>query len=96
MDALYQEIQGLCKKKPDVTLSSGKVKLINRLLEDLRTVLENEPGLKYLDLLDNDSLPQNSDVVLILSQYVAAMNTFYSDYHRWDERAGTHHWFADK
>jgi hypothetical protein len=93
LDALYEEMQGLCKKKPDATLSEGKVKLINRLLEDIRTVLEKEADFKYLDLLDSESLPQNSDVVLILSQYTAAMDRFHSNYHGWDEDLRTHRWF---
>jgi hypothetical protein len=52
LDALYQEVQSLSKKKPDATLSASKVKLINRLLEDVRKVLDGEPAFKYLDLLD--------------------------------------------
>ncbi len=96
LDSLYEEVRGLCKKKPDATLSASKVKLINRLLKDVRTVLKDEPEFKYLDLLDDESLPQNSDVVLILSQYTAAMDTFHSNYHGWDDERKTHRWFPDE
>jgi hypothetical protein len=34
-------------------------------------------------LLNEDDLPQNSDVVLGLSQYAAAMTQFRSTYYRW-------------
>jgi hypothetical protein len=95
LDALYAEMQELSKKKPEATLSESKVKLINRLLEDVRIVLKDEPEFKYLDLLVNESLPQNSDVVLILSQYKAAMESFRENYYRRDTRTNEFRWFVD-
>lgn len=96
LDALYEEMQELSKKKPDATLSESKIKLINRLLEDIRIVLTKEADFKYLDLLVDDSLPQNSDVVLMLSQYTAAMERFHSNYYGWDESANKFRWFASE
>jgi len=90
LSALYSEIQELSKKKPDVTLNSQKVKMINRLLNDLLIILVEEPTAKYLDLVNDEDLPQYSDVVIILSQYVAAMKAFHSKYHRYID--GTHKW----
>jgi hypothetical protein len=95
LDALYAEMQELSKKKPEATLSESKVKLINRLLEDVRIVLTDEPEFKYLDLLVNDSLPQNSDVVLILSQYKAAMLSFRQNYYGMDAQTRQYRWFVD-
>src|SRR5512145_3136947 len=46
---------------------------VNRLLKKCRETLHGEDSLDFLDVLDEDALPQNSDVVLMLSQYVAAM-----------------------
>jgi hypothetical protein len=74
--AMKEEYSELSKKKPDATLNKLKVQGVNRLLADLRTVLKDEPTLKYLDILSDDDLPQYSDVTLILSQYVAAMEAF--------------------
>ena len=37
-----------------------------------------------LDLLDEDDVPQNGDVVLMLSQYVAAMEQFHAVYFGWN------------
>src|SRR5262249_38808239 len=76
LKALYDEIQELSKKKPDTTLNGSKVALANRLLVDIRELLQGEPEAKYLDLLDDATLPQYSDVVIILSQYVTAMSRF--------------------
>ena len=92
LGALYGEIQELSKKRADATLNAQKVKMINRLLSDLRKILQDEPNLKYLDLVDDVDLPQYSDVVLILSQYVSAMKAFRDKYYRYDN--GTHHWFT--
>src|SRR5947209_7934404 len=95
LEALYAEVQELSKKKPEATLSESKVKLINRLLEDVRIVLSAESQFKYLDLLVSDSLPQNSDVVLMLSQYKAAMQSFRDNYFRRDPDTRSFRWLID-
>lgn len=84
LSAMHQEFKELSKKKPDSVLSLSKVQIVNRLLESCRKVLELEQSLQFLDLINEDEIPQNSDVVLMLSQYVAAMNQFKSTYHVWD------------
>ena len=63
--------------------------MINRVLTDVRIALSNEPTMAYLDLLDDETLPSNSDVVLILGQYPTAAQQFKTDYHKHDpSRAG--------
>ncbi|EJU6114734.1 hypothetical protein N4Z96_004523, partial [Salmonella enterica] len=47
----------------------------------------------FLDLLDEDDVPQASDVTLILSQYVAAMDAFREKHYGWD--GSTHDWFIE-
>ncbi len=79
---LIKEVRELSRKKPDATLSQGKVKLINRALADLRAVLEKEPEYKFLDLLDDDELPQTSDAVLVMVQYESALEAFRNRYLR--------------
>lgn len=81
LSAMYNEIKALSLKKPDATLNPNKVKIINRLLIDIRELLENEPASKYLDLIDDEVLPQYSDVVIMLSQYSTAMGKFKERYH---------------
>lgn len=76
MKSMYEEIQALSKKKPEATLSESKVKILNALLVKIRTLLENEGEIDFLYLLDSEALPQYSDSVLILSQYVAALKSF--------------------
>ncbi len=81
---MYREMQDLSKKKPDGTLNATKVKIINRLLNDIKIVLADEPDSKYLDLLDDETLPQYSDVALILSQFSASIKMFREKYYGWD------------
>ncbi|MGA2636202.1 hypothetical protein [Methylocella sp.] len=90
--AMYKEFQELSKKKPDGQVGIPKVKIVNRLLDTVHKLLEGEPSATYLDLLDEDDLPQNSDVVLILSQTFAAMGAFHEKYYGWT--GVENHWFT--
>lgn len=91
-DGLLREMKELSKKKADATLSKGKVKILNRVLEDLKGVLKDEPEAKYLDLLDDDDLPQNSDAVLVMVQYQDALTAFAGRYRQYDRAKSDHFW----
>jgi len=82
LEAMYREFQELSKKKPDGQVGQTKVRMVNRLLKAIHQLLEGEPNRLYLDELNEDDLPQNSDVVLILSQTAAAMEAFEKRYYR--------------
>lgn len=79
---LIGEVRELSKKKPDASLNKGKVRIINRVLTDLQIVLEAEPEKKFLELLDDEELPQTSDAVLIMVQYESALSEFPKRYYR--------------
>ncbi len=79
---LLKEIRELSKKKPDAIMSSGKVKIINRVLEDLKQILGTEPESKFLDILDDSTLPQTSDAVLAMVQYETALESFSNKYYQ--------------
>ncbi|HYW18075.1 MAG TPA: hypothetical protein VE956_01970 [Nodularia sp. (in: cyanobacteria)] len=91
LTAMQKEFLELTKKKPEAVLNKSKIKVVNRLLNKCRIVLAGEQSLEYLDLIDEDDVPQNSDVALMLSQYVAAMNQFRSTYYGWDGKE--YRWF---
>lgn len=93
LDAMYLEFKELSKKAPQAAIGKNKVKVVNRLLTTCRTVLADEASLAFLDLLDEDDLPLNSDVVLGLSQYCAAMDQYRSTYHGWHLNA--HSWVVE-
>lgn len=81
--AMFREFQDLSKKKPDGVLNKRKAEIVNRLMREVIEIVEGEPTRVHLDLLDEDDLPQNSDVVLMLGQAVAAMEAFRTKYHRY-------------
>lgn len=70
----------LSKKKSDEHLNKMKIKMANRVLEPLNELLKNETSYKFLDLLNEDDMPTNSDVVLIISQYKKALSNFKDKY----------------
>jgi hypothetical protein len=86
LKAIYNEFQELSKKKPQEIVSPPKVKMVNRILAPILEILEDEPTRPFLNLLNEDELPQNSDSVLMLGQAVTAMQSFKSKYY--DHRTG--------
>lgn len=75
------EIRELSKKKQDEPLNPFKVKIINKKLEQIKELLKNEPSNEYLELLDEDTLPTNSDAILMLTQFINAMGQFKKKYY---------------
>ena len=76
LDSALHEMREFAKKKQDGIVSATKVRILNRLLTDLREVVSKEESVRYLDLLDEKEIPQNSDAVLVLGQYRAALDSF--------------------
>jgi hypothetical protein len=81
LEAMANEFRDATKKKPDAVLNKKKVSIVNRLLVDVLKLLDGEPQRRYLDMLDEDDLPQNSDVSLMMGQIIAAMEAFKARYH---------------
>jgi len=90
---LYKELRTLGTKKPSETLSEHKVKVVNRLLSDLAEALKDETESKYLDLLDDEVLPQYSDAIFALAQYDGALKSFYSRYRGYQPALNENTWF---
>ena len=91
---LMREMRELSQKKPEATLSKGKVAILNRILADIRAVLRDEPEAKYLDPLDDDELPQNSDAVLVMVQYQTALAAYHKRYYMYVRLLGDHRWLT--
>lgn len=83
--AQKKEFDLLSKKKADGQLNPMKIKMANRVLEPLKELFKHEESHKFLDTLNEDELPTNSDVVLIISQYETAIDEFRSRYYLKDE-----------
>lgn len=92
LTGIYKEIQELSKKKPDTPLNTFKVKSINRVLEPIKEILKDEETAQFLDILDIDDIPTNSDVVLVLNQYQKAMDIFHDKYYGYNSRTCEYEW----
>src|SRR5690348_6986375 len=81
LQAAHREMSELSKKKPDGIVNTLKIRNINRLLVELRKLLEDDPCRDFIELLDEEALPQNSDVVLLLSQWQTALAQYQRNYY---------------
>ena len=94
LDAILGEVKDLSKKKQDEVLNELKVKMINKVLDQIKELLSDEPTIQFVGLLDDEMLPTNSDTVLILAQFRAAMDIFKGTYYGWDGGVSEHRWFT--
>lgn len=90
LHGLYDEMMVFSKKKPDDPVNKFKLKFINQVLINTNAILDekNKPFNDF-DTFDEDSLPTNSDVVMILSQYINCLEKFRSEPIKFDFR----HWY---
>jgi len=74
---ILSEFDGLSKKKPDNVLNKFKLELVNTVLKSANEIInkENKPFPNF-DEFGEEEMPTNSDVVMILSQYVACLDKF--------------------
>ena len=88
LKSAYDEIALLSKKKPTDSLNTFKLKFINSILSRANEILEDKykPFPEDFSLFSEDDMPNNSDVVFILSHYLTSLeklrcdNIEYSDY----------------
>lgn len=76
-----REFDLLSNKKAGEQLNPMKIKMVNRVLEPLKELFKYEESYKFLDTLNEDDIPTNSDVVLIISQYETAIKRFHNRYY---------------
>jgi hypothetical protein len=76
----YEEISVLSKKNPNDAVNKFKLKLLNKLFKDSNKFLTDKyKPFDDFDIFDEDDMPQNSDIVFILSQYMKSFNKYKSD-----------------
>jgi hypothetical protein len=92
LDSVFNEIKELSKKKQDGALNEIKVKMTNRILLKVKEILKDDPTVEFLDLLDEESLPTNSDAVLIITQFKAAMQQYKDRYYKYSSSVGSKVW----
>ena len=78
---LYEEMSILSKKSPNDAVNKFKLKFINHQLSESNELLaERYRPFEDFDIFSEDEVPQNSDVVFILSQYLQCMEKLRGDY----------------
>ncbi len=77
---IYEEISLLSKKNPNDAVNKFKLKFVNVLLTQSNNYLGKmfKPFDDFISF-DEDEIPQNSDVVFILSQYLQCLEKLRSD-----------------
>lgn len=71
---MHKEMSEMSKKKPDNPINKFKLKYINKIVENANKVLgKNFKPFDDFELFDEDDLPTNSDIAIMLSQYQNAM-----------------------
>ena len=71
ISSVYDEISILSKKSPADAVNKFKLRFVNELLSDSNNLLGDQHR-RFADFkaFDVDDMPQNSDVVFILGQYL--------------------------
>lgn len=76
---LYKEIGLLSKKNPNDPVNKFKLKFINQSLDGANNLLMQQKPYEDFSIFVTDDLPTTSDVVMILEQYITALNKFKLD-----------------
>jgi hypothetical protein len=76
LHSMLIELSELSKKRPNDGLNKFKLKLVNVLLERINGFIGEQKPFQDFATFDENDLPTNSDVVVMLSQYAAAMFQF--------------------
>lgn len=92
LEKLNSELSELSKKKPDDKLNKLKVKMVNQVLTPLKEMLSMDPNIAFLELLDDESLPSNSDALFITGQFLTVLEQFKSRFHGYDEVSRVNRW----
>ena len=94
LQSIYFEIGTLSKKKPDDAVNEFKIQLTNEVLSGANEVLSDDrrPFRDFLQF-QLDDVPTNSDVAVILSQYLNCMEKLRADKVR--SRRGRWYWLVD-
>ena len=79
LEALYTEIRSLSKKNPNDGINTFKLKYINKTLEEANNILKEErKPFSDFTFFEEDNLPTNSDVTMIIGQYLGCMEELRS------------------
>lgn len=80
LKALHAEVSLLSKKSPSDAVNAFKLKLINKCLAFGNEVLgANYKPFDDFNAFDSDDVPSNSDVTMVIAQYLEEAERYRSD-----------------
>ncbi len=96
LEAFHREFEALSKKAANSPLNAFKLKIVNQGIADANSVL----GSGYLPIRDftqfsDEELPSNSDVSMVLAQYLEALEVLRCRNIKKDSVFGLWYWKAD-
>lgn len=84
LHSFLDEMSALSSKKPDGPVNKFKLKFINAILDGINKLITDYRPFPDFEQFDVDTLPTNSDVVVILSQYAGAVLRFRTENTRYE------------
>ena len=88
--AFYTEMNTLVKKNPNDALNSFKLKLVNSALQRSNAILgKTRKPFADFDQFEETSMPTTSDVLVIVSQYLSALEQLRTEniyFHEYDNQ----------
>ncbi|MDR0512443.1 MAG: hypothetical protein LBG93_05010 [Treponema sp.] len=80
MEEMYNEVSVLSKKSQNDALNEFKLFFVNELLQEANRILEEKYiPFKSFSIFHKDKMPTNSDVVMVLSQYLTCLENMRVD-----------------
>lgn len=90
LEGMHAEVSGLSKKSQNDALNKFKIKFINNIIDGANKILGDKYlPFSYFTQFDEDDIPSNSDVAMIVGQYLKCMENLRSDnIEKQEERVG--------
>lgn len=96
IEALHSEIGALSKKTPNDALNMFKLTLINGLIRETNSLLTGDyKPLHGFEAFSEDDIPTNSDVTMVLAQYLNCLEKLRADNIQQNEMKGIWYWIIN-
>ena len=93
LQGLHNEISVLSKKSQNDALNKFKLKFVNQILIDANKLLgENYKPFNDFEVFEDEDMPTNSDVAMMLTQYLNCFEKLRSDNVK-KQDSYPQHWF---
>lgn len=94
LEGLHNEISALSKKSQNDALNKFKLKFVNKIISDSNELLgDNYKPFSDFDTFDENDMPSNSDVAMMLTQYLSCFEKLRADNVKLD--FGYWYWLID-